>query len=300
MSLTLHLPIESSDCEWLELKEMTLNGQPLSNNELTYQQLVDTNSIEVWLKAGEKMNACQISEVSFIQAEKFFAPPTVKWQKLRQTAKGIEISFSDHKTRNFAIYRNRRFWKTVDAISVLNLTQLTPGDQLVLIEKGQTFDSHPSPPITFAPKKRLLTNFASENISNCPGDQGKNANIAKLQEESFDVQENALYQIQLAYRNQGPINTGITAGLRKITVFDGIAIVTSGICVMPHYQGEEICWSTPLNLNLEKGKSYRLEVREFPNMSSLMHFEKYTKRGGKSGADNQVELHSIYLTRLSL
>ncbi len=279
---------------------MTFNGQPLSNNELTYQQLKEANSIEVWLKAGGKKNACQVSNVSFIQADKLFAPPTVRWQKLRQTTKDIEISFSDDQTRNFAIYRNRRFWKTIEATSVLNLTQLTPGDQLVLVEKGVVYDSHPSPPITFAPNKRLLTNFASENISNCPGGQGKNANIAKLQEESFEVHEKALYQIQLAYRNQGPINTGITAGLRKITVFEGLECVTSGICAMPHYQGEEICWSTPLNLNLEKGKSYRLEVSEFPNMSSLMHFEKYTKRGGKSGADNQVELHSIYLTRLSL
>jgi len=108
--------------------------------------------------------------------------------------------------------------------------------------------------------------------------------------------------LQLVYGNgAGSIETGVTAGVKLITVRDERnAVIAEGAVVMPHRSG----WSdwgdsSLVPATLEAGRAYTVEVSDGVNMSYLDHYRVY--RGGRGGGDrpsndvNIAELKVLFM-----
>lgn len=111
------------------------------------------------------------------------------------------------------------------------------------------------------------------------------------------------YLVQLdAGNGAGPINTGITCGVKAVEVWSGPVLVASGQVLMPQL-GTWDAWrgSTFLPVELEGGTPYVIVVREDErsgNMSDLEHFSLYGGMGGKSGRFNDVNVSEVKLLYL--
>lgn len=96
--------------------------------------------------------------------------------------------------------------------------------------------------------------------------------------------------VSLRYDNpNGPINTGVTAAVRQLSVKCGSAPAQLGTIVMPHSTGVQS--STSMVFNARQGQRCTFALRDGPNMSGLQHFVRYT--GGSGGADGPVNAAAI-------
>jgi hypothetical protein len=107
------------------------------------------------------------------------------------------------------------------------------------------------------------------------------------------------FQIQIKYGNSmGPINTGITASVKKIEVWNEnyTTRVDEGTVFMPHLAN----WSTwgdssgfNLSQTLNQGTTYKVVIKDFYNMSYLQHFTIYKGMGGSSGRNNRANISGV-------
>jgi hypothetical protein len=111
------------------------------------------------------------------------------------------------------------------------------------------------------------------------------------------------YLIQPRYGNgSGPVNTGITAGVKVLSVRDltDDREVARGQVMMPHL-GAWDRWAegSTLEVALDATRRYALRVEDGANMSSLSHFVSYTGgAGGGEGTWNRVNLSGLRLLPL--
>jgi hypothetical protein len=101
------------------------------------------------------------------------------------------------------------------------------------------------------------------------------------------------YRLTLKYANtNGPINTGITAAVKTVTVRCGGEAEQSASVAMPH-SGAAGSWefSTGAFFQARGSDPCALLVGDGFNMSYLTHFARYTGgRGGAAGAFNRAEV----------
>lgn len=98
------------------------------------------------------------------------------------------------------------------------------------------------------------------------------------------------YRATLRYDNpHGPINTGITAAVTRLSIRCGDAPATLHPLVMPHSAGEQR--STAVEFDAVAGQACTFELHQGANMSGLAHFARYT--GGAGGADGPLNEATI-------
>ncbi|WP_267086528.1 Six-hairpin glycosidase-like protein [Xanthomonas sacchari] len=98
------------------------------------------------------------------------------------------------------------------------------------------------------------------------------------------------YRLSVRYLNaHGPINTGVTAAVRRLQVQCGAAPAQSQPLVMPHSVGEQT--STTALFELQAGQPCVARLLPAANMSALQHFARYT--GGQGGADGVVNAADV-------
>lgn len=95
----------------------------------------------------------------------------------------------------------------------------------------------------------------------------------------------------------GPINTGITCGVKSVEVLDGAAVVARGVLLMPHL-GVWSVWkdSSFVRANLVAGRTYNIVIKHDDtsmNMSFFQHFALYNGTGGKDGAFSRVNIAEL-------
>ena len=104
--------------------------------------------------------------------------------------------------------------------------------------------------------------------------------------------------LQLVYGNgAGPINTGITAGVKWMSVREGDALVAEGPVFMPHRTSWQD-WgdSNFVPAQLTAGRTYTVSIEDGPNMSTLDHYRDYVAgRGGGQEASNDVNISEVKL-----
>ena len=103
------------------------------------------------------------------------------------------------------------------------------------------------------------------------------------------------YRADFRYRNDnGPVNTGITAGVKQLVLdCDGARQV--GPIVFPHREGEGV--STAWTFPAKAGVRCRFLLEDGANMSDLAHFAHYTGgKGGASGPLNAADVGTLTLT----
>jgi hypothetical protein len=118
---------------------------------------------------------------------------------------------------------------------------------------------------------------------------------------AFTPSADGPHLVQVTFGNgAGPINTGITCGIKRVVVEDTAsgATIAEGTLVMPHL-GSWDRWvgSSFVRATLEAGHTYRIVIRgddEMVNMSSFAHFARYTGGlGGESGAFDRVNIADL-------
>jgi hypothetical protein len=106
------------------------------------------------------------------------------------------------------------------------------------------------------------------------------------------------YQVALEYRNShGPINTGITAAVKRMAIrCVGSAPQTVPV-VMPHSAGVQR--STTATFTAKAGARCTFELQQGFNMSFLAHNAHYTGgAGGSSGPLNQADVGALWIVPL--
>lgn len=101
------------------------------------------------------------------------------------------------------------------------------------------------------------------------------------------------FQVALKYDNpQGPINTGVTAAVKRLSIRCEGHADQSAPLVMPHSVGERL--STAWTFDADLGKPCRFALDEGFNMSMLRHFERYSAGvGGERGALNTAQIGEL-------
>ena len=97
------------------------------------------------------------------------------------------------------------------------------------------------------------------------------------------------FRAHFRYRNaNGPINTGITAAVKRVQVQCG-AMRESVPVVMPHNEAETD--STAFTFEAKAGARCTFALEDGFNMSDLAHFTNYT--GGKGGASGPLNTADV-------
>ncbi len=106
------------------------------------------------------------------------------------------------------------------------------------------------------------------------------------------------YLAWLRYDNDhGPINTGITAAVKRMRITCNGQAAQVRPVVMPQSDGVQD--STRLRFHARGGQRCRFALEQGFNMSDLAHFSYYTGgEGGASGALNQAQVHGLYIAPL--
>ncbi len=126
-----------------------------------------------------------------------------------------------------------------------------------------------------------------------------------LEASGFVAPSSGRYMLQVLYGNGGPVDSGITCGIKRILVEDvGTGeIVSDGALVMPHL-GTWDRWgdSSLVPVDLVAGRTYRFEIGgddDTVNMSVFQHFADYTAgAGGRDGAFFRVNIAELRILRM--
>ena len=104
------------------------------------------------------------------------------------------------------------------------------------------------------------------------------------------------YRVHLQYANDhGPINTGITAAVKRVRLACDGAPAQSGPVVMPHSTG--LATSTAWVFTARAGVPCRFTLDDGFNMSDLAHFRLYTGgQGGETGPLNDAAIGTLDIT----
>ena len=112
------------------------------------------------------------------------------------------------------------------------------------------------------------------------------------------------YAVQVRYHNgANQVNLGISGGVKWLAVKDESgAIVAQGVVQLPHARIEKahtpIVYSTPLAAALQAGRSYRIEMSDFFNMSYLQSNSSFSAAGGVEGPSNRFDIYGVRLLRV--
>ena len=163
------------------------------------------------------------------------------------------------------------------------------------------------------PSKRIVTNYANAGAFDLKGgaisgDHTTNwGDVADELATTFTAQHTGAHLVQAEYANgAGPINTGITCGVKHVTIEEqpGGNVVGSGYMLMPQ-RGDWASFgdSSFVKANLTAGKTYKVRLAhdgKSTNMSSFDHFAAYTGGlGGKDGVFFKVDVRAIKLLSLA-
>lgn len=106
------------------------------------------------------------------------------------------------------------------------------------------------------------------------------------------------YALWLRYDNDhGPINTGITAAVKRLRITCGQAQVQVRPVVMPQSDGEQD--STTVRFHARAGQTCRFALEQGFNMSNLAKAAEYTRgQGGATGPLNQADVGAMKVAPL--
>ena len=129
----------------------------------------------------------------------------------------------------------------------------------------------------------------------CVGDEDR---VAGSWPRTWAVPRTGRYRVSLEYRNDhGPINTGITAAVKRLAIDCAGSPAQTMTIVMPHSIAEQR--STTGMFEAGKGARCTFALEQGFNMSDLAHFVHYTGgEGGASGPLNQATIDALHIAPL--
>ncbi len=133
------------------------------------------------------------------------------------------------------------------------------------------------------------------SLATCIGDESR---VAGAWPRAWTAPGSGEFRVAIDYDNDhGPINTGITAAVKRLAIRCGDAAVKTVPIVLPHSVGEQL--STSAIFEAKAGARCTFALEQGFNMSDLAHFEHYTGgEGGSGGPLNEANIGALRIAPL--
>ncbi|MGH8191371.1 MAG: Six-hairpin glycosidase-like protein [Rhodanobacteraceae bacterium] len=127
---------------------------------------------------------------------------------------------------------------------------------------------------------------------------GDDATVSGAWPRSWTAPATGRYRVALTYRNDhGPINTGITAAVKRLAIECAGNPVQTVPIVMPQSMGTQL--STTSTFEATAGAHCTFALEQGFNMSDLAHYASYTGgEGGASGPLNEAKMGALHIATL--
>ncbi|PPU77389.1 MULTISPECIES: Six-hairpin glycosidase-like protein [Xanthomonas] len=124
---------------------------------------------------------------------------------------------------------------------------------------------------------------------------GPSQTLPGSQTWAWNAASTGRHRVSLRYRNaNGPINTGVTAAVKRLVLECPGRPPQSQVIVMPHSVGEQL--STQVRFDAVAGQACVFRLEDGFNMSALTHFAQYTGgRGGRDGVVNAAQVSALMI-----
>ena len=286
-----------------QITGLSLNHQPLTTDIITKDQLSETkNVVEVTL--GYPINSG--GEILIVDAKTgpkdtaSFAPPSPTFTLASNgdnNVIAIEPSKDDGAV-SYHIYRNGQL--VAENLSTLQWQEPRQPFQACYAVNA-VFDDSKNSSHHSQVQCQNTGKFIPLSLTNIDGNKVPTSDTLlnwgapqdKLIVNNINIMQAGDYALSWQYHNmQHQINTGITAGVKHMTIRDAQGkVVATGVIQMPHNEAEK-AYSTPLITTLKTG-SYQVQLSDFFNMSYLENNQSYTGSGGVNGPVNKVDLFGL-------
>ncbi|PKR89559.1 esterase [Pleomorphomonas diazotrophica] len=306
IAIVLHLPPRLAERGHYPVRELRLNGQPVTG-VIADARLWDDNRIEVFF--GElvpdesRLSLIPVVDVATHDDPRIFSPREPVITDLVVEDGRVRLHFEGQPPRSG---RNEALLFTVlrdGEVAVADLAEtgwrdpvpLRPGIRrayrVVARFEGSGNASHPSLEAAIEADAVLTVGVDSAGVEWRDG---------RLVFTDVAVHEAGDYRLALLYRNHSfHIQTGVTNAVNRVTVFaeDGRQLAM-GIVQMPHMTPvNPLRRSTTLSLTLPAGRC-RVEIADFFNMSYLASNATYISPGGMGGPHNEADIRALDLLRV--
>lgn len=326
ITVRVYLPAASASQDGVcAIDQIKLNGKAVGRSFVPRSLLAGTNVWDVYLRAPKLTGRTPSLRVVNVRDDRqVFGPPAPVWNVgqgggITATDGKLVLHFRDDATNIlFNIYRNGKL--RAAGVREASWVDNASGDYL---SKAYYYSVEAVDPLTgnvshLTPSRGGMTGVSPIVISaNEMKNQGGNLVDGQhfenwgrpkdtLATENFSVKQDGRYAIRVEFSNgSGPVNTGITCGVKKLEVVDahGGRVVASGHLIMPQ-SGDWKRWdiSNPIIAALSAG-DYLIRISEDAvsrNMSYLKNNERYTAWPGGGDSDyNFVNIMAVQLNWLS-
>ncbi len=302
-----------------------LNGQPLEGNVIPDAKLRDRNLVEIELAAPTTAPAALRAITNVSDYRSIFAPrtPAVTGLGVENGKLVVSASFAGESPTEitWSVYRDGVRVASGLGASIGSWTDnattgdASPGHCYTVETRWGTsgnVSQHAPPVCWWGPSATRIRSIGADGLVATGGVKVGNhfeqwGDPGHEIVATFDnVDRMGTHLVQVRYANgAGPINTGITCAVKKVTVEEvpSGAVVGTGFLMMPH-RGDWGSWgdSSFVRVNLKSGTSYRVRLSHDDravNMSAFDHFSAYTGgTGGKGGPFFRVNVAEVRLLAL--
>lgn len=323
LTVALHLPPVGGQGGSYGVGEVRLDGALVQGGEVLPAALAEHSRVDVTLVNEGDRPPAALEERDDGDWREVFSPRTPRISSVGQAGGRVRLSLStngeDAATVRFFVYRDGALvagdlpgttTEWTDAAS----DAAAPASPCYVVETCFAASgncSQRSPPSCWwgegGAAVQEISAAAFENVGGVASSEHGRFHYGSWGDEghelsaSFTAARTGEHLLQLDYGNgAGPIDTGVTCAVKRVTVTDTEtgATVGEGVVVMPHL-GDWSRWagSSFLPVALEDGKSYRVVIggdEGTVNMSAFEHFELYTGGlGGEQGAFNRVNISAL-------
>ncbi|HEX5953667.1 MAG TPA: Six-hairpin glycosidase-like protein, partial [Rhodanobacteraceae bacterium] len=179
------------------------------------------------------------------------------------------------------------------------------GDHDLLYVDGKRYDDAGNAwmlPPSFARRCLRVTQIGKDGIESLPSLEtcvGDSSEVAGAWPRTWTVPSGGRFRAWLEYTNdRGPINTGVTAAVKRLAIRCAGSPGQIVPIVMPHSLGEQS--STTSTFTADAGARCTFALRQGFNMSDLANFAHYTGgQGGSEGPLNDARIGALHIAPLS-
>ena len=320
LNLRLRLPGHWSDADLLEAAVITVNGAPLSGTRLPEAagralEVV----VELVARPGHPSQAPLLAAAdprapTLSERQSMIAPPAPVLDSAWRAGTSVQLVVSGVAPGGRWHVRRDGIWRASGAAGVAFHERVADRHRTVCYSATTEapaggLRSLPSPDLCLegADSRRRFT-AAAGTLASPDGHQAVTDRGESLYTDWGSPTErlglvytpaaSGLQRLTLRYRNaSGPVNTGITAAVKRVTVVCSDARAPGhGVIVMPHLPEGVLGRSTGFVFDARRGATCRVEIGDGFNMSYLEHFALYTGgRGGRDGARNRADVAAAEL-----
>jgi hypothetical protein len=318
LNVRLRLPQHWSDDDLLEASAVTVNGAPLSGSRLAapaaaaggvLDVVVDLIARQARPSRAPVLAAADPHAPTATERRSLFAPPAPALASAWRAGTTVQLSVTGVAPGGrWHVYRDGA-WRASGAADQPYRERLADPHHTVCY--AATAEA-PSGGLRSLPSADLCLEGADSRHSFTAGSGAlaspdghplATAGVEQLYADwgepqqrlrlSFEPRVSGLQRLTLRYANaSGPVNTGVTAAVKRVTVAcAGAHAAEGGVLVMPHLSGGSFGQSTGVVFSANRGANCRIEIGDGFNMSYLGHFALYTGgRGGRDGPRNHADI----------